>query len=147
MTSDLYRQALRETMADQRRSVESLAPVLGSTIANLRAYLGGLPNPRIEKEAEWYLGSLETRNRADLKAARRQDRYRAQTRSIMSPVQSPVQQKKRGPKPRVVPDGYRWCPACKQIKPKDEYYGNGYCKPCGRAKAAEYARRRKDQAA
>ena len=31
------------------------------------------------------------------------------------------------------------CPTCKKSKPEAEFYANGYCKPCGRAKAAAYA--------
>ena len=33
------------------------------------------------------------------------------------------------------------CPACKATKDATEFYGNGYCKPCGREKAKAYAQK------
>lgn len=35
------------------------------------------------------------------------------------------------------------CPGCKKTKPLVEFFSNGYCKPCGREKAREYAARKK----
>jgi hypothetical protein len=38
------------------------------------------------------------------------------------------------------------CPRCKETKPASEFHNNGYCAPCGRAKSAEYAAKRKGKA-
>ena len=34
------------------------------------------------------------------------------------------------------------CPRCKESKAAAEFAKNGYCKPCNRAKSAEYAAKR-----
>lgn len=39
------------------------------------------------------------------------------------------------------------CPRCKKTKPAADFHANGYCAPCGRAKSAEYAAKRKGNAA
>lgn len=57
-----------------------------------------------------------------------------------------IKNKKKYKKKRDIPAGMKYCTACKQILPKEDFYGGcNICKPCKSIKEREYYRRKKEE--
>ena len=126
ITPALRRQAVREVMEEVDKDLSWFSDQIGFHVLTVRAWMGrlGIDARNIDRAVDAFLG-----------------RYEDQQRKKRIPKASHTLNRRGRPPQRN--DGFKTCPRCAETKAKQDFYGNGYCKPCGRELARIYQQKRK----